>query len=296
MTVAHTEQTLLGAILRSRHLQEYRAFCRQYEKVARNLDSARPSRPPSRATFYRWLAGSDKPPFPQPDRCRVLEAMFPSFSVLELLARWDGSRPLPVVTSTDPTNQSKVLHSSSDETYSDLTAAFATRSEFIERMPPHVIFDEAVSIQAAGLSLNLLCQQYGDRRLRALLNRGATLQLLFLDPEGVWIKAREEEESLSPGVLSALTNLNMQMIDRLRCELPEVARDSMEVRTYDGIIRFNITIIDGRRCIAQPYMPAIRGVDSPTLVVDRRGEGVGMFATFANAFGNLWDGARNVGG
>jgi Domain of unknown function (DUF5919) len=295
MTVTQAEQTLLGTILRSRHLQEYRAFCRQYEKVARSLDSGRPSRPPSKATFYRWLGGSDKPRVPQPDRCRVLEATFPGCSVLELLARWDGSRPLPVVTPIDPTRQSKALPSPPGGEYADLSAAFATRSEFIERIPPHAIFDRATSIQAAGLSLNLLCQQYGVRRLRALLNRRATLQLLFLDPDGAWIKAREKEENLSPGVLSALTRLNMQMIDRLWRQLPEANQDLVEVRIYDDVIRFNITITDGHRCIVQPYIPAIRGVDSPTLVVDRKREGVGMFATFANAFTSLWSGARKVG-
>jgi hypothetical protein len=178
--------------------------------------------------------------------------------------------------------------------YADLSAAFATRSEFLEQMPPHAIFDKADSIQAAGLSLNMLCQQYGDRRLRVLLERGATLRLLFLDPEGVWIKARESEERLSSGALSALTTLNMQMIDRLRSELSDAARDNIEVRVYDDVVRFNIAIVDGRRCIVQPYLPLIRGVDSPTLVIDRKGEGVGMFATFAQAFSNLRAAARKV--
>jgi hypothetical protein len=294
MTVVQTEQTLLGAVLRSRHLQEYRAFCRQYQKIARNLDSDRPSQPPSKATFYRWLGGSERPSVPQPDRCRVLEAMFPGCTVRELLMRWDGSRPLPTISTVDAAARPEAVRSSNIGEYADLSAAFATRSEFLERIPPRALFDEATSVQAAGLSLNLLCQQYGDRRLRTLVDRGATVQLLFLDPDGEWIKARENEEGLTPGDLSALTKLNMQMIDRIRSELAGSEQDRIEVRVYDDVVRFNITIVDGRRCIVQPYLPAIRGVDSPTLVVDRKGAGAGMFATFASAFTNLWTGARKT--
>jgi hypothetical protein len=43
---------------------------------------------------------------------------------------------------------------------------FPTRGEFTYAMPPHTLFDEAKDIRAAGLSLNLVCQQYPDQRPR----------------------------------------------------------------------------------------------------------------------------------
>lgn len=44
-------------------------------------------------------------------------------------------------------------------------------------MPPHTLFDQASSIKAAGLSLNMICQQYSDQRLRTILARGATVRM-----------------------------------------------------------------------------------------------------------------------
>ena len=51
---------------------------------------------------------------------------------------------------------------SPDEEYrSDVAAIYATRSELISSFPPHTLYDNATSIRACGLSLNLSCQQYG---------------------------------------------------------------------------------------------------------------------------------------
>ncbi len=287
--MAGNGQTLLRALLRSRHLQEHRAFCRTYERVARELDGAgRASQPPSKATFYRWMSGGVAR-IPHPNHCRVLEAMFPGCTVPALFAAWDAARPLPV--DSEPCTD-KNLGLPRRAAFADLTAAFGTRAEFSENMAPRSLFDQASTIQAAGLSLNLLCQQYGDQSLRAALMRGTRVQALFLDPDGRAMAARESEEGHDVGDLAGLTRLNMQMLRRICAELPEPDRDRIEVRTYDATIRFNITIIDDCQCIAQPYLPAVRGIDSPTFVIRRRGEGVGMFATFERIYQALWGGAR----
>jgi hypothetical protein len=282
-------QTLLKAMLRSRHLQEHRAFCRTYERAAKQLDGSRASAPPSKATFYRWLSGAGTK-LPHPDHCRVLEAIFPGCTAAELFEPWDDRRPLPetrggsaVAESTDAPRRAA---------FADLTAAFPTRAEFAEHMPPHTLFDGASTIQAAGLSLNLICQQYSDQRLRATLARGTTVQALFLDPDGEAIRAREAEEGYGAGDLTNLTRLNIQVLSRLRDELPVEDRKCVELRTYDEPLRFNLTIIDGRQCIAQPYMPAARGVDSPTLVIRRRSDGYGMFGSFMRVFTTLWEGGK----
>ena len=286
-------QTMLKALLTSRHMQEHRAFCRAYDKAAKQVDASLVGRTPSKATFYRWLGG-DLAKLPHPDHCRVLEAMFPGCRAAELFEKWDERRPLPDL---GPATQAARLAGHTVETpkragYSDLTAAFATRAEFAEHMPPHTLFDQASSIQAAGLSLNMICQQYSDQRLRTTLARGATVHALFLDPDGEATKAREAEEGLTPGALSGLTRLNIDMLRRIRDELPVEDRDRVELRTYDEPVRFNITIIDGRQAVVQPYMPAVRGVDSPTFVLRRRPDGSGMFASFERVLKTLWDSGK----
>jgi hypothetical protein len=173
--------------------------------------------------------------------------------------------------------------------FADVTAVYATRSEFISNMPPHALLDDAKEVRAAGLSLNLICQQYADQRLRQLLMEGATLRCLFLDPAGDAIKAREQEEGYPAGHLSALTELNMQILQqRVRDRLEPTARTHLEIATYDETIRFNILLIDGA-CVVQPYLPETRGVDSPTFLINRRWPSAGLFPTFDQIFTSLWE-------
>jgi hypothetical protein len=287
-------QTRLKVLLRAQHLQEHRAFSRAYVRTARKLDPTTPAHPPSKATFYRWLSG-DLAKLPHPGHCRILEAMFPGSSAADLFQHWDGTTAAGATSeSTDEVAPTVAAASAPMLATSDLVAAFATRSEFIEHMPPHMVFDQATSIKVAGLSLNLLCQHYGDQRLTKLLQRGARLQALFLDPDGEAIRHRELEEGLESGDLSGLTRLNMQMLRRVRAALSGDAEERLDVRTYDSTIRFNLTFVDDRQCIAQPYLPALRGVDAPTFVLQRRPDSAGMYETFERVFDALWNDAKQV--
>lgn len=178
------------------------------------------------------------------------------------------------------------------EQYADVDAVYPSRSEFTSRMPPHALFDCATDIRAAGLSLNLICQQYADTELAHLVHNGARLRLLFLDPAGRAIRQREEEEGHIAGHLGALTTLNLQGVLRVRDRLPVDLRERIEVATYDQTIRFNITIIGQDLCVAQPYLPHARGVESPTMVIKKRLPAGGLYSVFERTFDELWDGGQ----
>lgn len=178
------------------------------------------------------------------------------------------------------------------ERFSDLTAIYPSRSEFTSKMPPYALFDCAREIRAAGLSLNFICQQYADTQLAQTVRDGAHLRLLFLDPAGAAIRAREAEEGQQAGQLSALTALNLQGVLRVRDRLPVDVRERIEVATYDQPIRFNITLINGELCIAQPYLPHARGVESPTMVINKRWPSAGLYPVFDRVFDELWDGGQ----
>jgi hypothetical protein len=174
--------------------------------------------------------------------------------------------------------------------FADVSAVFATRSEFVSAMPPHQLFDHAREIRAAGLSLNILCQTYTDSRLRDLVHGGARLQFLFLDPSGTAIVQREQEEGYPAGHLSALTELNIRTVMyRVRDRLPVDLRPRVEIATYDETVRFNIIMIDRDVAIVQPYLPEARGIDSPTFVANRRSPVAGLFSTFEQVFNVLWE-------
>lgn len=174
----------------------------------------------------------------------------------------------------------------------DVIAIYSTRSEFAARMPPQSLFDTASDVRAAGLSLNLLCQNYPENKLLALLDRGASVRTLFLDPKGRAITNREREEGWPPGHLSSLTALNIQGLMRVRTRVNTDRTEGLQIAVYDETIRFNTILIDDQICIAQPYLPDLRGVDSPTLVIRRRADEPGLYTTFDQLFASIWKRAQ----
>lgn len=298
-TRAAEKSTVLKVLLRQKHLQGHRAFCREYDKLAKEIDTEFVGSFPSKAQFYRWLSG-DIRSLPYAHHCRILEGMFPGWTAKQLFQGHGGGVGF---VSEPPTTQKRAAHevvnaptvALASQGMADVTAVFATRPEFMHEMPPHQLFDEANKISMVGLSLNLLCQQYPDRALLELLETGTIVQCLFLEPAGEHIRAREREESHPDGVLAMLTKLNMQTLQRLHHKLSVEARGNLQIRTYDEAVRFNIIVIDDTTCVVQPYLPDARGVESPTLVMERQdGHPAGLFETFTQVFESMWSRGTQV--
>lgn len=174
--------------------------------------------------------------------------------------------------------------------YADLAAVFPTRTDFTDTHTPADLFDQARTVDAVGLSLNLLCQQYPDKRLRALVESGAQIRLLFIDPGGDAVRRYEVEEGYRAGQIAALTELNIQAVQqRVQHRLSDGCAGTVELRAYDETTRFNLVLIDRERCVMQPYLPETRGVDSPTFLIQRTSATVGLFPTFEQVFNSLWD-------
>jgi hypothetical protein len=275
--------TLLAVLLERKGLNRYGSFCAAYEKAARSLDG-KPAAPPSRAQFHRWLTG-DVRSLPYTDHCRVLEHILAGFTASQLFAPCaEGvvpapGRPSPLAASVTP----QPALAGGGAGLAGVEAVFASRSEFTAAVQPAALLDGARLIRAAGLSLNLICQSLAEHQLRQLVLRGAELCCLFLDPAGASMQAREQEEDYAPGALVSLTRLNIDTMARLRDRLPEEARGRVRLATYDETIRFNLILVDDETCVAQPYMPAARGIESPTFVIRRTGD-AGLYPVFDQVF------------
>jgi hypothetical protein len=285
---------LFRVLLTERHWNKYVTFRNQYDKAAARIDRSLVGTAPSRGQFYRWMSG-DLRGLPYADHCRVLETLFPEWTTTKLF------KPCPPhllpgaldsQEATTPQANAPSLSATDAGRFADVTAVFTSRSDFTSAMPPHVLFDGAREIRAAGLSLNLLCHQYPDHQLRALIEGGTSVHCLFLDPEGEAIKAREREEGYAGNELSSLTAINIAVLtQRIRARLTPEARDRLRVAVYDETIRFNLTFVDDL-CVAQPYLPDARGVDSPTFVLDRRTTPAGLFPVFDQVFTALAERSR----
>ncbi|WP_036499254.1 DUF5919 domain-containing protein [Nocardia aobensis] len=271
--------TVLKALLQQRHLQTVSAFNREYDRLAGKLEPELVGCGPKKAQFYRWLAG-DISKLPYPHHCRILEVMFPGWTIDELFQESSGS----------PDELIRPLESPSvaeERELADVESVYASRLDFLQAMPPQELFKTARRIDMSGLSLNMLCQQYSDSDTLRLIESGTVLRCLFLDPEGNSIREREKEEGLPPGLLSNLTDTNIRTLERVRSRVSADASGALHIRVYDQPVRFNITIVDASLCVMQPYLPSARGVDSPTFVSRKTAAG-GIFSTFSTVFETMW--------
>lgn len=289
--VLNEGKSRLKLLLRQRHWQTYGTFCRQYDRAARELDRDLVGTYPSKAQFYRWIAGQVKS-LPYPHHCLVLEALLPGWTAEQLFEPGRISDTMPVLPGRVRREETpiEIPEVFTGNRFADVEAIFATRSEFTSTIPVHSLFDHARELQIAGLSLNLLCQQYANESLRRLISAGTTVTCLFLDPAGEAVRAREQEEGHEPGHLSVLTKMNMQMLtQRVRARLPEADRERLIIGTYDQTIRFNIITVDQTVSVVQPYLHGIRGVEAPTMVLRRDSSPGGLFPVFQNMFAWLFE-------
>jgi uncharacterized protein DUF5919 len=277
--------TVLAILLEDRGLHRYGSFCAAYQKAAFTVDKQLAHTVPSRAQFHRWLAG-DLRGLPYTDHCMVLEYMLTGYSAQQLFTHCtDGAVPMPARAGL-AAEATKIPDArvSAVGGLAGVAAVFTSRSEFAAAIPPRSLFDGAQRVRAAGLSLNLVCQQVPDQYLRQWLAAGGELSCLFLDPDGEAIKAREAEEEHPAGFLSALTRLNIDVLARFRDRLPAADAERLRIAVYDETIRFNLILADEHTCVAQPYLPTARGVDSPTMLIRATSSPGGLLPVFEQVF------------
>jgi Domain of unknown function (DUF5919) len=282
----NAQPTVLAVLLEAKGLDRYGTFRAAYDKAARALDRQHGSAPPSRAQFHRWLTGGLRR-LPHTDHCLVLEQILTGYTTQQLfeLCPANGT-PVPRTAETAiPAGNGSPAAAQGD--LADVAGVFASRSDFASSIQPQALFDGAARIRAAGLSLNLICQQLPDTHLLRLLRSGTQLTCLLLDPDGAAIKAREQEEGYPPGHLSTLNALNVGLLTRLRARLPDDQRDRLRIALYDETIRFNIILVDDSACVVQPYMPQARGVDSPTLLIRRNNQPGGLYPVFEQVYESI---------
>ncbi len=268
----------LKALLRQRHWT-YATFCREYDKAAALVDKRFVGRSPSRAQYHRWLAGSTTRP--HPDHCRVLEVIFPDWKIDALFGPWREKEDKAI----EPPQKSDIMLPSARHGMGGVTSIFPTRSQFLAEIPPQELFDAATSIRTCGISLNLVCQQYPTNRLRSMIEDGGVVSCLFLNPNGQYILEREKEEGFDSRQLEYLTQINLDLLLAMRDSLSSVR--NLRIGLYDEPARYNLTVIDDSLCVLQPYLPGLRGIESPTIVAARNVEDGSIFEAFNAALSSI---------
>ncbi|WP_181766039.1 SAV2148 family HEPN domain-containing protein [Streptomyces albidus (ex Kaewkla and Franco 2022)] len=196
--------------------------------------------------------------------------------------------------------------------FADVVGVHSDRVRLQRQLPAEDLFGGARRLDAMGIGLNLLVQNYSGRRLIRLAASGCRLRLLFLNPASSAVRRRERELGMKKGELARTVETNILHMRRVRARLRDTG--AFEIRVFDETPRFSAYMVDGDGAdglaVVQPYLRRVRGMEAPVLVLRGGGrdivqqrtehgkpqdEGVnGLFQTYREEFESAWADSRPV--
>ncbi|MGA6225246.1 SAV2148 family HEPN domain-containing protein [Streptomyces umbrinus] len=188
--------------------------------------------------------------------------------------------------------------------YADVVGVHSDRVRLMRQFPAEDIFGGARRLDAIGIGLNLLVQNFSGRRLVRLAESGCRVRLLFLNPASSAVKRRERELGIKRGELSRSVEMNILHMRRVRARLRDPG--AFEIQVYDETPRFTAYLVDGDGsdgiAVVQSYLRRTRGMEAPVFVLrgggrvlkpDEVGE-EGLFGTYREEFEVAWADSRPV--
>ncbi|OEJ41574.1 hypothetical protein AR457_07970 [Streptomyces agglomeratus] len=192
--------------------------------------------------------------------------------------------------------------------YADVVSVHSDRVRLQRQLPAEDLFGGARRLDAIGIGLNLLVQNFSGRRLVRLAESGCRIRLLFLNPASSAVRRRERELGLKKGELSRSVEMNILHMRRVRSKLRDPG--AFEIQVFDETPRFTAYLVDGDGsdglAVVQTYLRKARGMEAPVLVLRGGGRGVvrhghdgqdaegGLFGTYREEFEAVWVDSRPV--
>ncbi|MGP3982130.1 SAV2148 family HEPN domain-containing protein [Streptomyces sp. KR80] len=190
--------------------------------------------------------------------------------------------------------------------YADVVGIHPDRVRLQRQLPAEDFFGGARRLDAVGIGLNLLVQNYSGRRLVRLAEAGCRTRLLFLNPASSAVRRRERELALKKGELSRSVEMNIMHMRRVRARLRDTG--GFEIRVFDETPRFTAYLVNGDGpdglAVVQSYLRRARGMEAPVMVLRGGGRHVvregdkdadnGLFQTYREEFESVWSDSRPV--
>ncbi|MFJ1648170.1 SAV2148 family HEPN domain-containing protein [Streptomyces sp. NPDC088258] len=189
--------------------------------------------------------------------------------------------------------------------YADVVSVHSDRVRLQRQIPAEDLFGGARRVDAIGIGLNLLVQNFSGRRLIRLAESGCRIRLVFLNPASSAVKRRERELGLRKGELSRSVEMNILHMRRVRSKLRDPG--AFEIHVFDETPRFTAYLVDGDGpdglAVVQSYLRRARGMEAPVLVLRGGGREVvrsgqdtehGLFQTYREEFESVWTDSRPV--
>ncbi|MFI0719480.1 SAV2148 family HEPN domain-containing protein [Streptomyces sp. NPDC021224] len=189
--------------------------------------------------------------------------------------------------------------------FSDVVGVYADRVRLQRQLPVEDLFAGARRLDAVGIGLNLLVQNYSGRRLIRLAEDGCRVRLLFLNPASSAVRRRERELGLGRGEMARSVEMNIMHMRRVRSRLRDPG--AFEIQVFDETPRFTAYLVDGDSgdglAVVQSYLRRARGMEVPVMVLrggsrrvvaDDRPSEAGLFDVYREEFEGIWTDARPV--
>ncbi len=153
--------------------------------------------------------------------------------------------------------------------FADVVGVHPDRVRLQRQIPAEDLFGGARRLDAIGIGLNLLVQNYSGRRLMRLADSGCRVRLLFLNPASSAVRRRERELGLKKGELSRSVEMNILHMRRVRSRVRDAG--AFEIHVFDETPRFTAYLVDGDGpdgiAVVQSYLRRVRGMETPVYVL-----------------------------
>ncbi len=282
-----TNTPLLRVLLKARHLHVYSAFAREYRKVAGKIDRELAHTGPSKAQFYRWISG-DLIKLPHSQHCRVLETMFPDWTVGQMFEPYSGSlefvpeagsnpgvpRPpsLTPVASPPPAINAPA----------DFVALYAHRADTPNELWLNLLKGATERIDLFA-NASLFLPEDNPEAVAIIKKKaaaGTRVRVLMGDPASDAAKLRGYEERLFEGIPGRI-----QMA--LAYYRPLLDVEGVEFRLHATSLYNSIFRYDNDMLVNQ-HLYGTYGYIAPILHL-RKAPGADLFDTYMRSFDRVWD-------
>jgi hypothetical protein len=273
---------VLKALLQQRHLHTHSAFRREYDRVAEQIDKSLKAGWPSKAQFYRWLSG-ELLGQPHVDHCRVLEAMFPGWTVAQLFEPHDG----PIDFVPEPRTPKKTSQSTAPaDNDSSLTGAVVKFYHHRADTPKSLWMD---LLRGANANIDLFANaslflpEENPEAIEIIKRKaaeGTKVRIMLGDPDHPAAELRGREERLFDGIPGRIKMAWAYY-------RPLIGIDGIEFRMHGTSLYNSIFRYDNQMLVNQHIYGAY-GYIAPILHV-RRIAGADLFETYLKSFDLIWN-------
>ncbi|MGH3912544.1 MAG: hypothetical protein ACRDTC_03915 [Pseudonocardiaceae bacterium] len=264
--VPDTEQTLLKVLLRARHWQKHSTFAREWDKIAKGIDPILVGTWPRHAQFYRWLRGELRE-LPYPDACRVLESMFPNYSVKSLFEPCPPDKVDVLLRNDDKTTVNSSQQTPLERArVSDIWPQ--TNQEVLDDLVRRVT-NARQEISVFGLSRNYCAE---DEMLPLFEAKACEIPVTFyiMDPQ---CESRQDRYRLEPAEAAMedptryIREILRPLFSASRRIKPMTSSAGIRIFTFNFPCSFAVEKID-RSCRVMLYGHGKRGTESPIMIFE----------------------------